>query len=328
MAAETPTRRPWPVPESPEPAVPNGMRRVRFPAMGTTVTLLLPLPDAEPAGEAVRALFAVLEQRLSRFDPHSELSWLNRHAGRAVPVSTLLWATLTMALDAARATDGLYDPAMLHQVVALGYDQSFDRMSGQFPPASDWPGHGGLWRSIDMDYRHRSVTLPAGVGIDVGGMAKGMAVDMARSRLLAMGVTSALLNAGGDLAVHGVPPDGDAWPIAVQGYEDLGTVPLRRGALATSGTARRHWRQGTEARHHLLDPRSGFPAASGLTSVSVAAARCVQAEVAAKAAFVLGPDDGHRFLQEQGLAGLLVGDDGRRRTVGAWPDPRPGGRHD
>src|SRR5439155_22588655 len=132
----------------------------------------------------------------------------------------------------------------------------------------------------------------AGVGLDLGGIAKGMAVDAALARLRALGVDAALVNAGGDLAVHGRLPGGTAWPVVVQGRRAPQTVLLERGALATSGIARRRWQQGQQSRHHLLDPRTGLPAQSGLLSITVVAARCVQAEVAATAAFVLGPQEG------------------------------------
>jgi thiamine biosynthesis lipoprotein len=91
--------------------------------------------------------------------------------------------------------------------------------------------------------------------------------------------------------------------------------------MATSGVARRRWHQGTQVRHHLLDPRTGLPALNGLWSVSVVAARCIQAEVAAKVAFILGSEAGAEFLRARGLAGMLVLESGEAHTVGAWPAP-------
>src|SRR5262249_39851443 len=152
----------------------------------------------------------------------------------------------------------------------------------------------------------RRVTLPEGVGLDFGGIAKGMAVDAAITRLARMGITSALVNAGGDLAVLGLPPRADAWPIAIAGLTQSRTVALQRGALATSGIARRHWRQGEQARHHLLDPRTGEPVHNELWSVTVVASRCELAEVAAKAAFVAGSEQGSSLLRDYGLAGLMT----------------------
>lgn len=301
-----------------------GHARVEFPAMGTSVTVLLPTRYERAGGQAVQTLFAHWERALSRFKPVSELSRLNARAGEPVPVSPLLYNVLEMALQAAVATQGIYDPTLLTQIVALGYSASFESLPANVaaPATQVIPLPGGGWRDITLDPVTHTVTLPRGLGLDFGGIAKGMAVDAAIERLRQLECEVALVNAGGDLAVVGLPPALDAWPIAVPYRETWRTVPLARGALATSGIARRHWRQGGVERHHLLDPRTGQPATGGLWSVSVAAQTCAQAEVAAKVAFILGPEAGARFLSRHALAGLLVREDGGTAGVGAWPEGR------
>jgi thiamine biosynthesis lipoprotein len=166
------------------------------------------------------------------------------------------------------------------------------------------------------------VTLPEGIGVDFGGIAKGMAVDAALEQLRIEGIQPALVNAGGDLAVLGVPAQEGQWPIEVQGKNCSWVIPFARGALATSGIDRRRWMQGSQARHHLLDPRTGLPAQNGLWSVTVATDRCEQAEVAAKVAFLLGKEKGSEFLQKHNIAGLLVQEDGTWTAVGSWPTDR------
>jgi thiamine biosynthesis lipoprotein len=300
---------------------PDGMARVEFAAMGTTVSLLLPEDDAAAGGALARALFAEWEQALSRFLPESELSRLNARAGETVTLSPLLCDVLAAALAAAAATGGLYDPTLLHQIVAVGYAHDFAALPRTQAPALDLAAMrpGGDWRAIALDPATRTVILPPGVGLDFGGIAKGMAVDATLARLRATGIAAALVNAGGDLAVMGLPPDAAAWSVAVPGRGVRWVIPLRRGALATSGIARRQWLQGDTRRHHLLDPRTGLPAESGLWSVTTVAERCTQAEVAAKVAFVLGKEAGTAFLERIGVAGVLVHDDGQRTTAGAWP---------
>ena len=316
-------RRPWPDPEPPELAltVPAGMRRERFRAMGTTISLLLPETTASVGTTLVRILFDQWEGTLSRFRPDSELSVLNRQAGRPVVVGDLLFQVIATAIDAAQATDGLFDPTLHHQMVQLGYDRSFDTLPLRVSRTLSVIRPGGGWQAIHLDHAKRRVTLPGGIGLDFGGIAKGMAVDAALAALHEEDVDAALVNAGGDLAVLGLPPGVEVWPIAVPLRQGSSTIGLQRGALATSGVARRRWWQGDEERHHLLDPRSGLPVQSGLWSVSVAAARCAQAEVAAKAAYLLGPAAGARFLQDRGLSGLLVEESGDRHAAGAWPAP-------
>ena len=321
MEALAQPKHPWPHPEPPDLAVPAEMRRERFRAMGTTISLLLPAPRASAGTAAVQALFAHWEHTLSRFRPTSELSALNARAGDPVTVSPLLYTVVDAALEAARATEGLFDPTMLRQLVVLGYDRSFETLPRRLPGTLSVAGPGGGWRAIRLDPMQRRVTLPRGVGLDLGGIAKGMAVDAALAALQTVGIDAALVNAGGDLAVLGRPLSGESWPIAVPTRAGTQTVTLQHGALATSGVARRRWRQGEQEHHHLLDPRTGEPAQSGLWSVSVGAATCAQAEVAATVACVLGLEAGAAFLHAHGLAGLLIHESGAWQTVGGWPAP-------
>lgn len=300
---------------------PPGLTRTEFRAMGTDISLLLPERGGADAAQAVREVFATWEQTLSRFLPESELSYVNRHAGESVIVSPLFFGVLSNALIAAHVTHGRYDPALREQIVRLGYDRTFDALPGAMPAASRAARAGGGWRDIVIERSRRRVALPPGVGLDFGGIAKGMAVDAALARVRQMGIRSALVNAGGDLAVLGQPPTGDddSWPIAIEGKDTSWTVPLHHGAMATSGIARRHWQQGTEPRHHLIDPLTGEPVHNELWSVTVVAARCELAEVAAKAAFVAGIQEGAALLAEYGVAGLFVRRDGSWVPVGSWP---------
>lgn len=302
----------------PEFTVPAGLTQTTFHAMGTTVALLLPSALSEQATQRVADLFSTWERALSRFQSDSELSRLNAQVGQPVVVSPLLLRVLTAALNAAEATGGIYDPTLLRQLVTLGYDRSFDTLPGSVPPTSTLVVGGGAWRGIRIDRGKRLVTLPEGAGaqLDFGGIAKGMAVDAALDLLREQGVTTALVNAGGDLGVLGLPPALDHWPIQAPTSD---VVALRSGAMATSGIGRRQWMQGGQRRHHLIDPRTGASAQSGLWSVTVAADRCMQAEVAAKAALILGPEAGITFLQQHRLSGLLIREDGTCSATGAWP---------
>ncbi len=287
--------------------------------MGTTISLLLPEKQAKLGKEIVSTLFSEWEQALSRFLPDSELSRLNQQAGTPVAVSNLLYDVLATALTAAQATEGVYDPAMLEQLEQIGYDRTFDDLpTNRFEPII--PGEpGGRWRGIKIDPIRRQVTLPRGIKLDFGGIAKGMAVDAAIKALSQNDIRSALVNAGGDLSVLGLPPEEEHWPVAVPGQQWYWTIPLHHGAIATSGIAHRHWRQGNILRHHILDPRTGLPAESDLWSVTVVADRCEQAEVAAKVAFILGSKAGAEFLHKHRIAGLLMHEDGKWETVEPWP---------
>lgn len=286
--------------------------------MGTEISVLAPLERIEQAEKAVRALFGEWESVLSRFRPESELSRLNERAGRPTAVSSLLYDVVASALAAARITRGAFDPTILPDLVRLGYDRTFADLPDDASPARRLPFVGGQWHGIRLDSERRRILLPPGAALDVGGIAKGMAVDAALDRLeRELGTGTALVDAGGDLAVRGLPPGQRSWQVAIEGTTR--PVALGHGALATSGSSRRRWLQDGVERHHLIDPRTGEPAASGLRSVTVAAATCRQAEVGATAAFVLGAAEGAALIERHKLAGLLIGSSGVD-TVGRWPN--------
>ena len=304
----------------PQHEAPRGLDLASFRAMGTTVSLLAPRKRLAEALRLARDLFEEWEQALSRFRPESEISRLSASNGRYVKLSPLLYEALSTALDAARATRGVFDPTLRERMIQIGYDRSFDELKPRLPASVyEQPAATGAWREIRMDDARRMARLPRAVGLDFGGIGKGMAVDAALDLLEEAGAVPALVNAGGDLAVRGLPEGETRWTVAAPGKGRAWAIGLERGALATSGVERRRWRQGEIERHHLIDPRTGEPAQSGLWSVTAAATSCAQAEVAAKTALILGEERGAAFIEEVGLAALLIRDDGAWRAAGSWP---------
>ncbi len=310
---------PSPVVASPEFSTPEGMRREQFRAMGTTASLLLPEHQADQGRRLIEELFATWEGHLSRFKPESELSRVNTHAGLPIKVGPLFFTVLQTALEAARETAGLYDPTLQQQLLQIGYDRSFDGLDLRQPGSNSRVEPGGGWRQIKMDLVGGWVLLPVGVGLDFGGIAKGMAVDASVELLKHHGMGPALVNAGGDLAILGVPRGQDSWVLSVPGKDRYWNLPLQKGAMATSGIERRRWQQGDRQRHHLLDPRTGESVENELWSVTVVAGTCTQAEVTAKVAFILGTEDGSRFVKKHGSAALLVKQNGELQSVDPWP---------
>lgn len=294
------------------------LRTTSFRAMGTDVQVVMPSDVAMTVTDRVRTLFSTWEASLTRFDDDSDLCRMNRSAGSRFAASPLLFGVMQSALRAARATRGLYDPSMGNHIAALGYDRSFELL-GRDNGTGRAEGPGGGWRRIILDPASRLITIPHGCAIDLGGIAKGMAVDAAIGTLRNAGLGTALVAAGGDLRVLGRPPAHPHWGIEL---EERGhrVVALRGGALATSSTTRRRWMSGGEKRHHLLDPATGLPADRGARAVTVAARTCAQAEVAAKAALVAGPLEGADLLRRLGLPALVQPDDGPPIAVGEWPE--------
>ena len=233
-----------------------------------------------------------------------------------VIVSDETFALVDRAVRAWRSTGGLYDPTVLPAVVAAGYDRDFDAVAtaGAGPPVDAPPAPSPGCAAIALDTRVRAITLPSGVAVDLGGIGKGYAADLVALELVDAGARGALVNLGGDLRVLGVAPEPYGWVIEVDDpldTGDTGMLALREGAVATSTRLRRTWVRDGRSLHHLIDPRTGLPAATGLASVTVVAGEAWRAEVLAKAAFIAGPVDGGAVITDAGATGLLVNDDGR-----------------
>ncbi len=308
-------------PEEAHLSTPAGLSRRVFHAMGTSVTVIAPDSAADEAARRTADLFETWEACLSRFRADSELSRLNAAEGQGIAVSPLLRGVLETALLAARATDGLFDPTLLRPLVAAGYDRTFEDVAADGPDDAVDPGSTGGWRLVTVDRSGGTVTLPAGAGIDVGGIAKGMAVDAAVAELEAAGISPVAVDAGGDLAVRGLPPGRRTWPIAIELPEGRNrVVAIAGGALATSSVGRRRWVRGGQERNHLIDPRTAAPVASDGWSATVAADTCARAEVAAKVALLLGSGAAGAFLVRHGLTGLFVRRDGTQLAMGTWVD--------
>lgn len=296
-----------------------------FRAMNTHVGIWLwsNAPAATAALREGEAFFARVETALSRFRPHSELSRLNAAAGKGPrPVSRLLYTVLAQALSWASKTQGIYDPTVLPALLAAGYDCSFDRLS----PTSSRPAHPpaegtwGQWSAIQLDPVDLMVELPAGVQVDLGGIAKGWTVDQVAEMLAPWGPV--LVDAGGDIRAIGLPGDAP-WPIAVQDpfqpEVDCMVLDLAQGGLATSSIGGRRWIRGGVLQHHLIDPRTGRPAQSDLHTVTVWAPTVVEAEIGAKVALILGSQDGAAFLRQRGWRGWLWTRGGNRHEVAPEP---------
>jgi len=254
---------------------------------------------------AVARLFATLEASLSRFRPTSDLERLNASPAGTVIVSPVLAGAIDDALRAAAATGGICDPTIAAALEAAGYDRSFELIEPGRPAEAGHPA--GRWREITLS--GLLVRRPPGLRLDLNGVVKGRAVDDA----LALVEGAGFVSAGGDLATRG------ELVVALPGG---GTVTLETGALATSGVSSRTWRLGNGgSAHHLIDPVTGAPSTSPWECVTVCASTCLAADVAAKAAFLLG-DDGPGWLERRGLAGRFLTRTGDVVLAGGWPRSR------
>ena len=291
-----------------------------FRAMNTSVEASVCAPqerknEAAGALDEVQRLFQSVEETLSRFEPGSELSQLNSSGGQPFRATPLLFEVVSLSLEAARLSGGIFDPTVLLALIAAGYDRSFEKLETRPLPRSSVAGpvRPG-WREIELRPQTREIVLPPGVGLDLGGIGKGWAVDRACSGLTCF--PGFAVDAGGDIGVGGSQADGSPWTVAVEDpFEkdrDLTVLNLREGAVCTSSTRRRSWTRVRQRRHHIIDPRTGAPADSGAASVTILAASAVKAEVAAKVALILGPQAGMEIIEKDPvLRGIMVLDSGQ-----------------
>jgi thiamine biosynthesis lipoprotein len=292
------------------------LHRLPFRAMGCEMLAILD-QDSESAPEILESVpgwFESWEQSLSRFRPDSELTRLNKTYDQPVEVSEVLWNVFQTAQWAHQFTGGLVTPTILDAIIDAGYDRPFDDLPQyqstslvstltQIQPLS----------MIVADERTQSICLPQGVHLDFGGVAKGWAARETVEKLKEFG--PCLMNAGGDIAVSGPQANGKPWPVGVSNAFEAGTdlevLYLKRCGIASSGKDRRNWHRNGLIHHHIINPLTGQPAETDLLRVTVVAPTVMEAEAAAKAAFILGRSKGMAWIEaDSALAGLFILDNG------------------
>jgi thiamine biosynthesis lipoprotein len=299
---------------------------VAFPALGTTAVIVAPAPALTAARPAVEAEIHAVDAACSRFREDSELSLLNAAGGRPFPASPLLRQALSVALRAARLTDGWVDPTVGTAIRVLGYDRTFARVEQDGGPLRVTVGPVPGWRLIEVDPASATIRLPASVTLDLGATAKALCADRAARAAADAAGSGVLVNLGGDIAVAGAAPEG-GWSVRVTDDHAAPpdapgqTVAIADGGLATSGTAVRRWARGGRSLHHLVDPSTGMPADTPWRTVSVAARSCVDANIASTAAVIMGTR-APEWLEARGLPARLVSVNGQVTTLAGWPaDP-------
>ena len=219
------------------------------------------------------------------------------------------------AYELHQLTGGLFDPSILPALQTAGYDRSMDEIREADLALAAPAGYESAWQRPPFDAARfdpsaRRIWLPAGVQIDLGGIAKGWIAARAAA-YLARFTPACAVSAGGDMVLSGLPQDQPAWQVSLEDPRDsqqvLAVLNLPPGALATSAVTKRRWTQGGQARHHIIDPRSGQPAEPAWLSVSVFTENATHAEAFAKALLIGGPLEAARM---PGLRFIAVRPDG------------------
>lgn len=292
-----------------------------FQALGTTAIVASTDPARLPAARAaVEGVVEAFDCTCSRFRADSELSALNAASGSRVAVSPLLLEALRAALRAARITGGDVDPTVGEALIALGYDRDFATVGARDSvTVASVPG----WRTMQLDPEAGTIRVMRGVQLDLGATAKALAADHAAAAAGAATGCGVLVSLGGDISISG-PPPADGWRVRVtddhrSGFDAPGQwITLSSGGLATSSTTVRSWRVGSDRAHHVVDPATGRPATPVWRTASVAAACCLDANIATTATIVRGLTAA-AWLERHGLPSRLVTAQGSVRHLAGWP---------
>jgi thiamine biosynthesis lipoprotein len=275
-------------------------------------------PDEESAraaaGDARRALLEA-HRTLSRFDPESELSRLNRDPRAAVPASPLLRRVVAAALTAGLRSGGLVDATLVDEIEAAGYAESRDfepsasattAATGEPRPAA--PSARAGWCEFGVDERTGTVSRPPGLRLDPGGIAKGLLADLVGEALADFARYA--VDCCGDLRIGGT--EGRAREILVADPADgepLHRLRIADGAVATSGITRRSWADADgHPAHQLLDPATGRPAFTGVVQATAMAPTGLLAETFAKAALLAGAEGAEARLPFGGVIVTAAGE--------------------
>ena len=250
-------------------------------------------PDGKAAREVVQTINA-LASALSVTDAQSEIARLNETGSAALSEETA--ALLAAALELSRRTDGAFDPTVYPLVRLWGFTGETQAV----------PGSAELQRALaavgteNVLQSGQNVTLRNGAMLDFGGIAKGYAAEKCAKLLEAAGIEAALLSLGGNVQTVGTKPDGSAWAVGIADPENptqaIATLTFTCSlALVTSGGYQRYFEEDGVRYHHILDPKTGYPARSGLASVTILAESGTLADALSTALFVMGLDAAAEF---------------------------------
>ena len=280
-------------------------------AMDTFVTIEVPGHDAnDEAVEPAFAWFAEIESHCSRFDPQSELRQLIGHAGETIPVSVVLFEAVRFSLALAEQTDGAFDPTVGRSMEKQGFNREYQ--TGKYIDSGINTESPVSFRDVILDPERLTITLKRPLVLDLGAVAKGLAVDLAARELLKF--RNYMVDAGGDVYLAGHNAAGTSWNVGIPDPRHEGqllhTIPVSNAAVCTSGDYERG--------KHIIDARTNKPI-TGVASATVIAPTAMLADGLATAAFVLGPEAGLELLETAEVQGLIVTSELEQFTTRGFP---------
>jgi len=293
--------------------------------MGTVVEIKVVWDDPDKADEAIYAAFSRMRDIEDQMSAKKTESWLHRINKGAVEkplkIPDDLIYVLGLCQDYSYITDGGFDIS----IGAISQLWDFDKQTERIPTEEEINNALKFidFRKIHLDKGEGTIKLDiSGMTLDLGAAAKGYAVDEAVKRLKEMGIRSGLVNAGGDLKGFGRKPDGKLWYIGIQDPHNsqkiIGSLYLDNEAVVTSGDYERYIVYEGTKYHHILDPKTGWPARD-CKSVSIACKRAVEADILSTGIFVIGPDRGMGLIESlPGIEGMIIDNGGNIHISSGW----------
>jgi thiamine biosynthesis lipoprotein len=260
--------------------------------------------ERERAVDRALDWFHKIEECCTRFEASSEAMRLATQVGVPVRVSTILFEAVQFALAVAEESEGAFDPTVGYAMESLGFNREY--RTGQTIRTLLDSNCSVSYRDVCLGVERQTITLLRPLILDLGAVAKGLAVDLAARELQSF--NNFAINAGGDLYLGGCNPTGEPWSIGIRhprkDGELIDSIRVSNRAVCTSGDYEKRAAAGEQG-HHILDPRTGS-SANAVASVTVIAPTAMLADALATAAFVLGPADGIRLFHRLGVDGLII----------------------
>ena len=298
--------------------------------MKTTITLNVIQTDkfsTVEIADAIEAAFGEFDRivkRFTRFNEDSELSNLNRNSGNWVKVTPEMFMLVEKMLKLSQTTDGAFDPTVIDFLETYGYDPNYDFSKLDNPDLDNMVKNLAdtrpSWREIELDKENHALKLAPKQHLDLGGIGKGYAIDLAFDILKKFG--HVLIDAGGDLRAIGHNENDEEWQLAMKHLakgqnpadaQIIGVIKTDNLALACSGS----WARKVKQFHHIIDPRTGKPTEE-MQTVYVTAPTATEADSWATALFVGGKD----LLEKlpEGMNALLIYPDNKAIHTSDFPE--------
>lgn len=292
-------------------------------AMDTNVEITVLTENTEKAKKAIEEAFDEIkrvEDLMSTEKGDSEIYALNNSETSWVELAPEVIHVLKEAKKYSRLTDGLFDPTV-EPLVNLWMEKV--KKTGKIPENEDLSDALELvgWENLEIDEEGgKARFLKDGMEVTLGGIAKGYAVDRACEIINDFGIQNALVNIGGDMRATGEK----SWKVSIQhpreGNEVIGTMELENEAIVTSGDYRRYFFLGTRRIHHIINPKTGYPAVSCM-SVTIISDSCIEADALSTGIFIAEPEEGKALLESIDSRGLIISTSGKIVESKSWDVP-------